>query len=61
MSTELEIATTNLRGSCVTVEKQLHMLFRVSGKPSSGSEARGLADSALWDRIVRPAGSTDNV
>jgi len=35
MKTEFEIATMNLRGSCVTVDKQIHMLLRLTSSRRS--------------------------
>ena len=35
MMTEFEIATTNLQGSCVTVDKQIHMLLRLTSSKRS--------------------------
>jgi hypothetical protein len=57
--TELEIATTNLRGSAVTRDKKTHMLLRVTrcegpqgSRTSPHDGTGGLADVELWHRLM---------
>jgi hypothetical protein len=58
MMAEFEIATPNLRGSCVTVDKQIHMLLRITSSKRSGARVAELpaagAAMAAGSECVRP-------
>ncbi len=51
---EVEVVTPNLQGTCVTVQNQVHGLFRLSRtKPAKPAEAASAYDAvAAWD--LRP-------
>jgi hypothetical protein len=40
--TELEVVTPNLRGSCVTVQNQIHGLFKLTRRNVSAADAAPL-------------------
>ena len=60
--TPIEIATPNLRGSCVTVQNQLHGLFRLSTRPPSfisrASELEGLSGVETQRRVANAIATT---
>jgi len=52
MTSELEIVTPNLRGSCVTEGRQIHGLFRVMRRTTAAQETYSAPTAALADAVA---------